>query len=298
MRTHPRTRSRPCTETGPVHRTLPDRPMRSATTAIRSASGQSVNRLWALLRPAYEYLVLYGGVLLFGLSVFSWSVVAAVLYPLLPRRLGSRLGRFTIMAIFRGFLGVLQASGLVKCDLSALDALRDDGALIIAPNHPSLLDAVLVVSRLPQVVCIMKAEIRDNLILGGGARLAEYIRDDVPFTMIRSAAVAVRDGSQLLVFPEGTRTRQPAGYHFKGGFALIAKTARVPVQTVFIETNSLFLSKGWPLFRKPVFPLIYRARLGRRFEVKGDVKALVSGLECYFRDSLVAGKSIHVDPEQ
>jgi 1-acyl-sn-glycerol-3-phosphate acyltransferase len=202
------------------------------------------------------------------------------------------------MALFRGFLGVLQASGIVKCDLSALDALRDEQALIIAPNHPSLLDAVLVVSRLPQVVCIMKAEIWDNVILGGGARFAAYIRDDVPLGMVRAAVAAVRAGNQLLVFPEGTRTRTKAAYHFKGGFALIAKTARAPVQTVIIETNSMFLSKGWPLFRKPDFPLIFRARLGRRFEAHADVKTLVADMECYYRETLVAGNAAHAGSNQ
>jgi 1-acyl-sn-glycerol-3-phosphate acyltransferase len=271
--------------------------MRPTTLATWPASGRRVNRLLTWLKLPYECLVFYGGLLLFGSSIFLWSVAAAVLHWLLPRRLGSRLGRFTIMALFRGFLFVLKASGIVKCDLSALDALRDEGALVIAPNHPSMLDAVLVVSRLPQVVCIMKAEIWDNLILGGGARFAAYIRDDVAVTMIRSAAAALRAGNQLLVFPEGTRTRLNAGFHFKGGFALIAKTAGVPVQTVFIETNSLFLSKGWSLFRKPAFPLIYRARLGQRFEVNGDVKAVVADLECYYRQTLVAGTPVRVDAD-
>jgi 1-acyl-sn-glycerol-3-phosphate acyltransferase len=266
--------------------------MRHPTLVTWSATGRRTNRLLIWLKVAYEYLVLYGGLLLFGLSIFLWSIAATVLYPLLPRTVGSRLGRFTIMVLFRGFLGVLQASGIVKCDLSALDALRNQGALIIAPNHPTMLDAVLVVSRLPRVVCIMKAGIWDNLILGGGARLAAYIRDDVPFTMIRTAAATLRAGNQLLVFPEGTRTRPQAGYHFKGGFALIAKTARVPVQTVFIETNSPFLGKGWPLLTKPVFPLTYRVRLGRRFEVKRDARSLVTDVERYYRQTLAAAPTV------
>lgn len=272
--------------------------MRPTTIASWPAPPRRVNRVLTWLSVPCEYLVLYGGLMLFGLSTFIWSAAAAVLYPLLPRRFGSRLGQFTIMAIFRGFLGVLKASGIVKCDLSALDALRGEGALIIAPNHPSLLDVVLVVSRLPHVVCIMKVEILRNLFLGGGARLAAYIRNDSCFAMIRTAAAAVGAGSQLLVFPEGTRTRRAPVNHFEGGFALIAKTARVPVQTVFIETNSLFLGKGWPLFRKPAFPLLYRARLGRRFEVTGDVKAVVAGLESYYRETLAAGTSVRVDANQ
>jgi 1-acyl-sn-glycerol-3-phosphate acyltransferase len=276
--------------------TIPNCPMLPTTIAIWPIFTRRIYRVLAWLKLPYEYLVLYGGLLLFGLTTFIWSFAAAVLYRLLPRRIGSQLGQFTIMMLFRGFLCVLKTSGIVKCDLSALDALRDEGALIIAPNHPTLLDVVLVVSRLPQVVCIMKAKIWDNLILGGGARFAAYIRDDLPFTLIRSAVGAVCAGNQLLVFPEGTRTRQKKSHRFKGGFALIAKTAHIPIQTVFIETNSLFLSKGWPLFKKPVFPLIYRARLGRRFEMKGDVKSLVADLECYFQETLVADTTVHVDP--
>jgi 1-acyl-sn-glycerol-3-phosphate acyltransferase len=268
---------------------------RAPMTPWPLSSNRPVTRVPAWIRTAYEYGVLYGGLLLFGTSIFAWSCCAAVLYLLLPRRQGAILGRLTITALFHGFLGLLKASGIVKCDLSALDALRDQGPLIIAPNHPSLLDAVLIVSRLPRVTCIMKSSIWDNLILGGGARFADYIRDDAPFTMIRSAAATVRAGNQLLMFPEGTRTQRRPINRFKGGFALIAKTAGVPVQTVFIQTNSPFLGKGWPLFRKPEFPLIYRVRLGQRFEVEGSLRSFVTGLECYYQQTLATGNTEQAD---
>ena len=196
------------------------------------------------------------------------------------------------MLVFRAYLAVLKATGCFKFDLDALDALRTEGAMIIAPNHPSLIDAVLVGSRLPRMVCIMKSGIQNNPILGGGARLAAYIRDDMHLTMIRSATAALGDGSQLLMFPEGTRTRPDAPCHFKGGYALIAKRAGVPVQTVIIETNSMFLGKGWPLYKKPAFPVIFTVRLGRRFEVNGDVKATVAAMERYHRAELAAANLI------
>jgi 1-acyl-sn-glycerol-3-phosphate acyltransferase len=241
---------------------------------------------WLTLRRPYEYLVLYGGLSMFGLLMLVWSLCAAVLYLLLPRRVGAALGQHALTALFSLYLAMLKASGLVKLDLGALDALRDERSLVVTPNHPSLIDVVLVVSRLPRVVCIMKAGIGDNLLFGGAARLADYIRNNTPLGLTRSAATAVRAGSQLLVFPEGTRTRHGPVNAFKGGFALIAKKAGAPVQTVFIETNSSFLGKGWPLLKKPAFPLIYRARLGQRFEVNGEVKSFVSDLECYYRDTL------------
>ena len=139
------------------------------------------------------------------------------------------------------------------------------------------------------IACIMKSGIRDNVVLGGGARLAGYIRNDTAGDMVREAARELRSGQQLLVFPEGTRTRSAPVNPFKGGFALIAKRAGAPVQTVFIETNSRFLGKGWPILKKPRLPLVYRARLGKRFEVTGDVKSFLTQLEAYYRQSLQSG---------
>ena len=241
-----------------------------------------VNQMLKWLRLPYEYFVLYGGLLFFGLMCLSWSLPASLLFPLLPRRIGAPLGQFVIMAGFRIYITLLNASGIVKCDLRALDTLRQEGSLIIAPNHPSLIDVVLVASRLPHIVCVMKAWIWDSLMLGGGARLAGYIRNDSPGNMIRLAAAATQNGNQLLIFPEGTRTHVEPINDFKAGFALIAKKAGVPVQTVFIKTNSPFLCKNWPLLKKPDFPIYYQVCLGQRFEVSGDVKKFVSELKRYY----------------
>jgi 1-acyl-sn-glycerol-3-phosphate acyltransferase len=237
-------------------------------------------------RGTYERIVFYGLLIIFGLSSLAWSVLAGLLYWLLPRRLGEPLGQFAIMAGFRGFVAAAQASGIIACELDALDALRSSSPLVIAPNHPSLIDVVLVISRLSHVVCAAKAEIWDNVFLGGSARLAGFIRNDSPIKLVRGAARQVRAGRHFLIFPEGTRTNaRPVG-EFKGGFALIAKQAGVPVQTVFIETPSRFLGKGWPLFKPPEFPLVYRVRLGRRVGVEGDVHDVVARLRSYYQQEL------------
>lgn len=259
---------------------------RARLSESRASGATTLNPLLAMLAGAYEHLLFYALLALFGLASLSWSALAALLYPLLPRRLGEPLGQFAIMAGFRGFLAAMRATGVLRCDLSALDGLAAAGPLVVAPNHPSLLDAVLVLSRLPNAVCAAKAEIWDNLFLGGGARLAGFIRNDSAPKLVREAVRQVRRGRPFLIFPEGTRTTAHPLGRFKGGFALIAKRAGAPVQTVFIETDSPFLSKGWPLFRKPEFPLIYRVRLGDRVAVEGDVHAVVAGLRGYYQREL------------
>ncbi|MDX8399525.1 MAG: lysophospholipid acyltransferase family protein [Gallionellaceae bacterium] len=237
------------------------------------------------IKSLYEYAVLYGGLLLFVAVCLTWSLPAAALQHLMPRRIGVRVGQYAIMLGFRAYLVMVRASGLVKYDLSALDSLRDE-PLIIITNHPALIDVVLIGSRLPRMVCVLKASLIDNPMLGGGASMAGYIRNDSTGNLIRRAAAATREGSQLLIFPEGTRTVQDPINSFKGGFCLVAKKSEVPIQTVFLDASSQFLGKGWPLLKKPLFPLVYKIRLGKRIEVIGDVQTVVADLEAYYRREL------------
>jgi 1-acyl-sn-glycerol-3-phosphate acyltransferase len=238
------------------------------------------------LHRFYEYFALWFGLLLLGVLSLTWSTLSVPLYYVLPKPWARPLGRWAITTGFRLYLGALSRIGACHFDLSALDTLRDEGPLLIAPNHPCMLDAVMVISRLPNMACIMKADIVDNVFLGAGARLAGYIRNDAQLSMIKQAVSDLKNGSHLLIFPEGTRTTRWPVNACKGTTALIASRARVPVQTVFIETDSAYLSKGWPLFRRPAMPITYRIRLGRRFDPPEKAGAFTEDLERYFIDEL------------
>jgi len=239
-----------------------------------------------LLVGIYDYLLLYLGLAWLGLLCLGWTLIATVLQPLMPRRPALALGRFVIMAGFRIYLASLKLSQRCRFDLSALDALRNDGPLIIAPNHPGLLDAVMIISRLPNVCCVMKAELMNNVFLGAGARLAGYIRNESVHRMVLQACEDFKNGSHLLLFPEGTRTTRHPVNPLTGSAGLIARQAGVPVQTVIIEADTPFLSKGWPLFRKPTMPLHFRVRLGRRFDPPQNIRLFTAELEQYFAEEL------------
>ena len=73
---------------------------------------------------------------------------------------------------------------------------------------------------------------------------------------------------------------------------LMAKKSGAEVQTIFIETRSAFLSKGWPTLKKPEFPLVYHVRLGKRFRVTGDVKTFVAELESYYHQEFAAPATV------
>lgn len=246
-----------------------------------------------VLLHGYDNLVLYLGLAWLGILCLAWTPIALIAYRLLSERRGRSLGRYVIMAVFRFFLAGLGLSRRCSFDLEALDVLRDAPPLIIAPNHPCMLDAVMVISRLPNVACVLKAGLMNNIFLGAGARLARYIRNEPARRMVQLATRDFDCGSHLLLFPEGTRTTASPVNPLKGSVGLIAHHAQVPVQTLLIETDSVYLSKGWPLFRKPPMPIHYRVRLGRRFDPPQDVRRFIVELERYFAHELVQGSAFY-----
>lgn len=228
----------------------------------------------------YLMLLWLGTMLLLG-NLLSVPLV------LLPTRLREPFMQTLISATFRLFLRGCCAFDLMRLDLRALDVLNErQGGLLLVANHPSMIDVFLVLSRVRHALCLMKADLGSNVFLATGARLAGYISNRRTDRMIRSASQALSSGHRLLVFPEGTRTVRWPLNPLKPGVGLIAKRAQAPVQTILIRTNSPYLCKGWPIWRPPTFPVIYRARLGSCLPASDSVRDVVEQLQRQFAQEL------------
>lgn len=241
-----------------------------------------------ILFAAYEILAMGLGLGMLAVICLLWLPVALPLHLLLPRRWGCRIGRLAIMGSFRFYLWFLSTFCYCSFDLDAMDGLRRDAPLIVVANHPSLLDAVIFLSRFPNMVCVMKAALANNILFGAGARLARYICNDTPLEVILRAREELEAGGQLLLFPEGTRTTRFPVNPCSGSVGLISGRTGVPVQVLLIEFSSPYLGKEWPLFRRPSLPLRVVVRLGRRFSPPKDIPAFTRDLEQYFHDELSA----------
>jgi len=243
-------------------------------------------QLIRLVRSVVLAVPVYALLTLLGLISLVWNLIAMVLQPLLPADMARSLGRRVIAGAYRCCWGIASASGLMVIDATCLDVLREERGLIFVANHPTMLDALLLVARLPRSACIMKADLMRNIFLGAGARLAHYIRNDSARTMIRLSVQDLRQGGQLVIFPEGTRTVAPQLNKFRPGVTLISKLAQAPIQTVFIDTDSPYLAKGWPIWRVPPLPIVVTLRLGERFAPATDSDALLRDLEQYYRQNM------------
>lgn len=255
-------------------------------SARRAGFGVLLRRFDALRQHVLFYLSL----VLLAIVCLAWLPCAALLHVLLPGPSARRHGRAAIHHVWRLYFRMLSTLGVARFDLTELAELRGEPAMILAPNHPTAIDALLVASCVPDLCCIMKGEIAGNVFLGAGARLADYIVNDAPNVLVKAAVADLRRGHPLLLFPEGTRTESVPVNPLKAGVGLIAAHAGVPVQTLVVEAGSPFLRKGWPILRKPVLPLTYRVRLGRRFAPpardRDAVRAFVEQLQDYYRTEL------------
>ena len=195
-----------------------------------------------LLRLPVMYLRLCFGFGGLGLICLLWTCLALVLSLILPSVPRRRLGRLAIATGFRGYLRYLSLIGVAHCDLSQLDRLRDQPPMILAPNHPGLLDAVMILSRLQNLTCIVKASLFDSVFFGAGARMAGYIRNDSLIGVVKDATVALKDGSHLFR-GRGSITKNPNRNLFtrKSGIIWNAQSSLVQSVTTLLKVLEIAL---------------------------------------------------------
>ena len=125
------------------------------------------------------------------------------------------------------------------------------GASIVMANHSSNLDPPVLIPLLPgRVVIYLKASLMRIPVLGYALRLA----GDIPVTRDGSmegakaaSAAAQRElkrGSCLVLFPEGTRSRDGSLLPFKKGPFFLAMDSGAPVVPVSIVGATRMLPKG------------------------------------------------------
>lgn len=223
----------------------------------------------------------------FGIGAV-FSPACWVFWKLFGRRIHPASGQRLLGGLFRFFVGWMRATGALVLDVRGLDALSGEKGLIVAANHPGLLDAVFLLSTPLRATCVMRAGLLRSPVLCGGALIAGYVTNDSGPAMVRQSMERIRSGGNLLIFPEGTRTGCQPVSPFKQGFGLVAVNTGAPVQTVLIERIGNGLSRGVSLFEPFELPLRYSIRLGERF-VPGpgeSARAFTRRLETWFRGRL------------
>lgn len=179
-----------------------------------------------------------------------------------------------------------------------LAPLPHDQGCVIAGNHPSLLDALILMGLIPGLDCVMNSKLGRSPVTAGACRLGDFIRNDNPLSMVRACRDRLVNGHRILIFPEGTRTIRPPVGPFHHGFALAACHAGVPVHTVIIETGSNYFGRGFSFFKLAPCPMRFRLTSGRTFDPADypDARSLSAAVESYLRHTLTHATQTHSAP--
>ena len=130
--------------------------------------------------------------------------------------------------------------------------------VVVVANHPTLIDVVLLVSRLPQADCVVKKGAWTNPFLRAMVSAAGYVPNDGGVDLIETCVERIRGGRSLLLFPEGTRSPHGSLGPFRRGAVHVALRADCPLQRVVIRCEPPVLSKEVAWWSVPDRTPVYR----------------------------------------
>jgi len=165
-----------------------------------------------------------------------------------------------LQELFYGFCrqivisSMLAIGGVRHFNVPPVDRLRR--GVLIASNHQSFLDPMLVGMALPVCVHYLARESLFRSVLFGSLLQAvcahPYGRGRVDRAGLKNAMDILRDGEPLLAFPEGTRSRDGKLGRFKQGVGNLAIRCGVPILPVCIAGSF----ESWPRWR--ALPRLHR----------------------------------------
>jgi 1-acyl-sn-glycerol-3-phosphate acyltransferase len=190
------------------------------------------------LRAARGALYALRAYVVFGLLFPPVVLAAALRRPAVSWRIGGALSRL-----------FLRAAG-IPVVVSGLERIPA-GAVVVAPNHTSYLDAVVLVGLLgPRAYSfVAKREFLANplmrvLLKGFGTLFVERFEVQQSAEHAGELAGAARGGASLIIFPEGTLTRNAGLMEFRAGAFQVAAQAGVPVVPVALRGVRSVLRDG------------------------------------------------------
>ncbi len=160
----------------------------------------------------------------------------------------------------------------IKVEASGLENVPRDRPVIFACNHASQMDILALYIGLPvQFRFVVKEELFRIPLLGVAMKAAGYVPINrsggkAAIRSLQEAARRIREGTSVVIFPEGTRSADGRLAEFKPGGFMLASKSGCPIVPVAISGSHDVLPKGSSLCR----PGTIRIDIGRPIETVRD----------------------------
>jgi len=192
---------------------------------------------------------------MYTVFIISWTVLSTVFFGIMviAASFVSRNGDLShkIAGIWaRTILFVSR----IRVKIRGLSKIDPSRSYIYMPNHQSLFDIPVLLSLRVQFRWLAKVELFRIPIFGQAMKHAGYVSIDrsnrkSAFESLRKAAEIIRNGVSVLIFPEGTRSKDKTIIPFKKGGFVLAVDSGVPIVPIIIHGTGEIMPKKEMLIR-------------------------------------------------
>ena len=178
-----------------------------------------------------------------GLSTIFWGSIAVIIS--FFTRTGNPVHKVARIWA-RGILFVSR----IKVTVNGLANIDPTQSYVYMSNHQSNFDIPVLLAYLPvQFRWLAKAELFKIPIFGRAMRGAGYVKIDrfnqeAAFESLNEAARKMKNGVSIMIFPEGTRSRDGNIRSFKKGGFIMALDAAVPIVPVVLKGTWTIMDKN------------------------------------------------------
>jgi 1-acyl-sn-glycerol-3-phosphate acyltransferase len=195
-----------------------------------------------------------------------------------------------IAPLYRLAMRIMHAgvvAGGIRVEIVGRENLPAGRSCIFMSNHVSNLDPPVLMPSLPgRSSILLKKSLMGIPILGTAMRMAKFVpverghSVEAAKTSIAAAASALREGLNIIVFPEGTRSRDGHLAAFKKGPFFLAEDTKAPIVPIAISGTQHMMRKGSFAiapgvarveFLKPIEPGEYASREELMAAVRGAI---------------------------
>ncbi len=236
---------------------------------------KTLNHFWRIVATGFCFAC-------FGLGGVFLTLFIFPLQKLFIKEQGKQkqAARKTVHYTFKFFIGLMTFTGVFSFDLARAKKLSEMNGRLVLANHPSLIDVVVLISIIPNADCVVKAHLFSNPFLRGVVKNTGYISNADPEGLLIDCQASLAAGNNLIIFPEGTRTKPAQEIKFQRGAANIALRclsgkAKVKgriensddsgfnsgIGTVLIQVKPTTLTKSEPWYKVPEHKAQFSAEL-------------------------------------
>ena len=176
------------------------------------------------------------------------------------------------------------ASFLYPSKIYGLNNLCDSNMLICC-NHLSMIDVVYLSKIFDKDThFVAKKEVMENKLFGGllrGFGAIPIDRENVDIRSIMNIVKVIKNGKNLVIFPEGTRNKTGSTdlLPFKGGSMVFAVKTKKPILPIIIYKKATLFRRNHVIIGKPIELIDF-------FGEELNDKTVIS-METYVRDKMI-----------